>query len=150
MSKNILNRICLPFDNIEINFILRLTAEQRMRSHQRIELDNQQVIYLRLPRGTILKTGDILAGENTNNNYQIFAKIEAKLEPVITVTATNNLDLIKAAYHLGNRHIPLEIKPNYLRLNPDTILEKMLIQLGLNVTQETQPFYPEIGAYHQH
>ena len=129
-----------------ISFNLPLTAEQRMRSHQRIELENGQIFLLKLPRGTILQVGDILHSEQNN----ILVQIEAKPEAVLTVRANSRLELLKGAYHLGNRHIPLEITENYLRLNDDRVLEKMLIQLGLNITREISPFYPETGAYHHH
>jgi urease accessory protein len=104
------------------------------------------MVCLRLPRGTVLQDGDILQDE-TNS---ISIKIIAKPEPVLTVTAQNHLDLIKAAYHLGNRHVQLEITPNYLRLSPDSVLHQMLEKLGLQVTEDILPFQPETGAYGQH
>jgi urease accessory protein len=142
-----LNRVNNSLDNYDISFILPLTAEQRRRSHQQIELDNQHILYLKLPRGTRLQVGDILQSENES----MFVQIEAKPEPVMTVTANSHLELLKSAYHLGNRHIPLEIQENYLRFNHDHVLARMLIQLGLQVKAEICPFYPEIGAYqHNH
>lgn len=142
----IFTNISANHQELKPNFTLFLTAEERKRSQQRLSLDNGTIINLKLPRGTILKEGDILQTEKGD----IFLEIKAKSESVMTVISDNYLDLIKAAYHLGNRHIPLEIKTNYLRFNSDLVLEKMLIQLGLKVKQETQPFYPEIGAYHHH
>lgn len=142
----IFTNILADSQELKSDFILFLTAEERKRSQQRLSLENGMVIYLKLPRGTILKEGDILATEKGD----IFLEIKAKSELVMTVISDNYLDLIKAAYHLGNRHIPLEITANYLRFNSDLVLEKMLIQLGLKVQQEIQPFYPEIGAYHHH
>ena len=73
--------------------------------------------------------------------------IQARSEPVVTVTAQYPLQLAKAAYHLGNRHVSLEITNNYLRFSPDHVIESMLIQMGFNLTQELAPFSPEIGAY---
>ncbi len=142
----ILNNIYSLSLHSQVNFMLPLTAEQRRRSHQRIELDHENIFYLKLPRGTKLEIGNILQSEDK----LILAKIEAKPEPVMTVTANSYLDLLKASYHLGNRHIPLEIKDNYLRFNQDHVLAKMLVQMGLNVKSEICPFYPEIGAYHHH
>ncbi|MCJ8282464.1 MAG: urease accessory protein UreE [Rivularia sp. ALOHA_DT_140] len=132
--------------NSAVNLTLSLTAEERTRSRHRFTASNGEVVCLRLPRGTILKDGDILEDE-TNNNL---IKIIAKPEPVLTVTAQNQLDLIKAAYHLGNRHVQLEITANYLRLLPDSVLRKMLENLGLIVKEEISPFHPETGAYGQH
>jgi urease accessory protein len=72
-------------------------------------------------------------------------------EPVITVKANTELELIRAAYHLGNRHVPLEITSTYLRLSPDSVLESMLVKMGLEILEEIAPFYPEKGAYgHDH
>jgi urease accessory protein len=99
-----------------------------------------------LPRGTVLQEGDLL----TSEDGKTIVRIVARSEPTILVTATHSLDLLRAAYHLGNRHVPLEITPNYLRLSPDPVLESMLIKLGLVIREEIAPFHPEIGAYHGH
>lgn len=130
----------------EINFDLALTAEQRTRSRQSIGLPNGQQIYLRLPRGTRLTEGDLLKAEQSDCITQIIAQPEA----VITVFSQNPLDLIRAAYHLGNRHVSIEITSNYLRFSPDPVLESMVIDLGLKIKKENAPFYPESGAYHSH
>ncbi|HEY9706398.1 MAG TPA: urease accessory protein UreE [Allocoleopsis sp.] len=129
-----------------INFTLALTSEERSRSRYRIESDHQEIIWLNLPRGTILQDGDLLQSESG----EIIVKIIAKPEPVLTVTSSNNLTLLRAAYHLGNRHIPLEITANYLRLSPDSVLQSMLEHLGVNIKSEIAPFNPEKGAYHHH
>lgn len=125
---------------------LSLTAEERTRTRHRFESSEGQVLLLRLPRGTVLQHGDLLEAETGE-----LIKITAKPEPVLTVTASNHLMLIKAAYHLGNRHIALEITPNYLRLSSDLVLKTMLEKLGVEVKEEVLPFQPEIGAYnHKH
>lgn len=69
--------------------------------------------------------------------------VQAKAEP----TAATPLGLLQAAYHLGNRHVPLEIHTDYLRLGADAVLQTMLEQRGLTVTFEVAPFCPERGAY---
>jgi urease accessory protein len=134
-----------PDANIAVNFILELTAEERTRSRHRFTLADGTVVFLRLPRGTVLYDGDILTDENESN----FLKVVAKSEPVLTAVADTNL-LLRAAYHLGNRHVPVEITVNYLRLSPDPILQAMLIKLGLEVKEEVVPFQPELGAYGTH
>jgi urease accessory protein len=69
----------------------------------------------------------------------------------MTATAHRSLDLMRAAYHLGNRHVPLEVAIDYLRLAPDSVLKAMLEQLGLHVIEAILPFRPEMGAYgHSH
>ena len=132
--------------NSSVNLTLSLTAEERTRSRHRFVASNSEEVCLRLPRGTVLTNGDILQDESNS----ILIRIIAKPEPVLTVTAQNNLDLIKAAYHLGNRHVQLEITENYLRLSPDSVLHQMLEKLGLQVVEETLPFQPETGAYGKH
>ncbi|MGK7872533.1 MAG: urease accessory protein UreE [Xenococcaceae cyanobacterium] len=132
--------------DISVSFTLSLTAEERTRSRHRFETPNSQALFLRLPRGTVLRDGDLLQSETGD-----VVRIAAKPEPVLTVTAKNPLDLLRAAYHLGNRHVPLEIAPTYLRLSSDSVLKEMLEQLGVEVTDEVLPFQPEIGAYgHNH
>jgi len=125
---------------------LALVAEDRTRSRHRFMTLEGEEINLQLQRGTVLKEGDILADENN----QAIAVVIARPELVLTVTAAHPLDFLRAAYHLGNRHISLEITESYLRLSPDSVLEDMVLQLGLTVIKETQPFQPESGAYHHH
>jgi urease accessory protein len=132
--------------NRESLLTLALVAEDRTRSRYRFMTIEGEELNLQLQRGTVLKEGDILADEHS----QAIAHVLAKPEPVITVTAKHSLDFLRAAYHLGNRHISLEITEAYLRLSPDSVLEDMVLQMGLSVIKETQPFQPETGAYHHH
>jgi urease accessory protein len=122
---------------------LALTAEERQRSRHRFTADSGETVFLRLPRGTVLRDGDRLTDEAQTQ----VVEIRAKAEPVLTVTADTPLALLRAAYHLGNRHVPLEVAPDYLRLSPDPVLEEMLRQLGVEVRSQTTPFQPETGAY---
>lgn len=142
----VFTQIVLAPNNLSIRFNLALTAEQRSKTRQYVENVNEETIYLRLPRGTTLKEGDLLKSETG----ELFGQVIAKPEPVITVTAQNSLDLIKAAYHLGNRHVPLEISQKYLRFSPDPVLSSMLLKIGLTLQEEITPFYPEQGAYGHH
>jgi len=133
--------------DISVSLALSLTAEERTRTRHRFETPEGQVIYLRLPRGTVLQDGDLLQSEEGN----VVIRIVAKPEPVLTVTSQTPLGLLRASYHLGNRHVPLEIAPQYLRLCPDSVLQSMLQQLGVEVKEEVVPFQPETGAYrHSH
>ncbi|MBE9130037.1 MULTISPECIES: urease accessory protein UreE [unclassified Coleofasciculus] len=130
-----------------VSFTLSLTAEERTRTRHRFETPDNQGLYLRLPRGTVLNDGDLLQSDTG----KVIVRIAAKPEPVLTVTAHSPLDLLRASYHLGNRHVPLEIAPGYLRLSPESVLQAMLEQLGLKVKSEIAPFQPETGAYaHYH
>jgi urease accessory protein len=125
---------------------LSLTAEERTRSRHRFDTAEGQSVYLHLPRGTVLQDGDWLRSDDG-----IAVRVVAKPEPVLTVTADTPLALLQAAYHLGNRHVPLEIASTYLRLAPDPVLQHLLEHRGLQVIEEVQPFQPETGAYgHSH
>lgn len=131
--------------NQTVDRVLELTAEDRTRSRHFFETATGGV-YLRLPRGTVLTDGDVLATAEGE-----LLRIVAKSEPVLTVTASDTLALLRAAYHLGNRHVPLEVTETYLRLLPDPVLKDMLVQMGLLVNNEIAPFQPETGAYgHSH
>ncbi|HEY9699974.1 MAG TPA: urease accessory protein UreE [Trichocoleus sp.] len=141
MTLSFIRRLPTP-SNIVAQHRLSLTAEERTRSRHHFETENGQGLYLRLARGTVLQHGDVLESETGD-----LVLIEAKPEPVMTVTAKTPLDLLKAAYHLGNRHVPLEVTETHLRLSPDPILKVMLEQLGLMVQEEVIPFKPEAGAY---
>ena len=125
---------------------LELTAEERTRSRYRLTAPTGQLVHLQLPRGTVLQDGDLL---QTSSGEQL-VQIVAKPEPVLTVTSSTALDLLRAAYHLGNRHVPLEVTASYLRLAPDPVLQAMLEHLGLHVVAEVAPFQPEAGAYGTH
>ncbi|HAA33122.1 MAG TPA: urease accessory protein UreE [Cyanobacteria bacterium UBA8553] len=129
--------------DVPVSFTLSLTAEERTRTRHRLETPDGQGLYLRLPRGTVLYDGDLLQSDSSN----IVVRIVAKPEPVLTVTSQTTVDLLRASYHLGNRHVPLEVTPNYLRLSPDPVLQAMLEQLGVEVKEEVVPFQPEVGAY---
>ncbi len=131
----------------EVVGTLLLTADERTRSRYRHDLPNNLTIYLQLPRGTVLKEGDLLRSDDGNELF----RIEAKPEPVLTVTASTPLNLMLAVYHLANRHVPLEVTETYLRLAPDPVLKSLLIeQLQTQVTEEVAPFCPQAGAYQAH
>jgi len=119
-----LTKKCQPKINQAVDYQLYLTSEERVKAKQKIKFDrdnkaSEEYIKLDLVRGGILEEGDIL----TNDREDFFVEIKAKLEPVITVKSSDVLTLLKVAYHLGNRHISLEISRDYLRFSPDHVLE---------------------------
>jgi urease accessory protein len=134
-------RIDTPPD-IAPYWCLSLSAEERTRSRLHCKSDEGHPLYLQLPRGLTLKDGDWLRTDQDQ-----FVQVRAKAEPVLTVMADFPLALLQAAYHLGNRHVPLEITANYLRLAPDPVLRDMLTHRGLKLHDEVAPFQPELGAY---
>ncbi len=131
--------------DVVVSFTLSLTAEDRTKSRYRFETEDGQTVFLRLPRGTVLQDGDILRSDDG-----VLVRVSAKPEPVLTITAQTRRDLLRAAYHLGNRHVPLEITATYLRISPDPVLQAMLEQMGMTVIDAILPFQPEIGAYGNH
>lgn len=132
---------------IEVSLTVALTAQERTRSRHRFETIDGQVVYLRLSRGTVLQDGDLLQSEDATKT---FVRVAAKPEAVLVVKAATPVKLLEAAYHLGNRHVPVEIAANYLHISPDPVLEKMLVNLGLEVVEAVLPFQPQSGAYSHH
>jgi urease accessory protein len=122
---------------------LALTAEDRSRSRHPFVTEGGREVYVQLKRGTNLRQGDRLMAEDGSLVVEILAKPEA----VMVVSAPHILDLLAAAYHLGNRHVPLEITDTHLYLLPDPVLEDLLQQRGLMVTISERPFQPQAGAY---
>ncbi len=99
-----------------------------------------------LPRGTLVRGGDVLVAEDGS-----MVKVIAAPQTVLRVTACAShgspFDLTKAAYHLGNRHVPIELKPDHLKIEPDHVLADMLRLMHLIVNEVSEAFEPEGGAY---
>lgn len=127
---------------------LTLPYDARCKSRLAATLDNGEEVALVLPRGTVLADGDVLVADDGG-----LVRIVAAAEAVLLVRAANTLTLTRAAYHLGNRHTPVEVGADYLKLEADPVLEDMLRRLGAAVERATLPFQPEAGAYgggHRH
>lgn len=135
-----------PDPDKQVRYTLTLSAEERTRSRLRFETDEGATVQLMLPRGTTLRDGDLLQASDGNT----LVRVQAKVESVFTAHAPDAWTLLRAAYHLGNRHVPVEVGRDYLRLSPDSVLAEMLQQLGLAVVEEAAPFQPEAGAYGGH
>ncbi|MBC7916820.1 MAG: urease accessory protein UreE, partial [Rhodoferax sp.] len=99
-----------------------------------------------LPRGTAVRGGDVLLAEDGS-----LIKVIAAPQSVLKITHCTEhgtpYDLIRAAYHLGNRHVPIELKPDHLKIEPDHVLADMLRAMHLTVCEATVAFEPEGGAY---
>ena len=121
---------------------LSLPVNSRVKSRLKVTLDDGREAGLFLPRGKILRNGDLVASEDG-----IVVEIKAAPELVSTVTSDNPHALAVASYHLGNRHVPLQVEPTWLRYLHDHVLDDMIKGLGLSVKTETAPFEPEAGAY---
>lgn len=121
---------------------LTLSFERRARSRQRVALDDGSEALLVLPRGTVLRGGDVLAGAEGDT-----VRICAAAEPVSTAASADPATLLRGAYHLGNRHVAVQVGPGWLRYLHDHVLDDMQRGLGLDVRFEKLPFEPEAGAY---
>ena len=99
-----------------------------------------------LPRGTLLRGGDVLVAEDGS-----LIRVLAAAQPVLVVRHCSQhgapSDLARAAYHLGHRHVAVELKPDHLKLEPDHVLAEMLRRMHLIVSEENAAFEPEGGAY---
>jgi len=99
-----------------------------------------------LPRGTVVRGGDVLVAEDGS-----LIKVIAAPQSVLKITHCSDhgspYDLIRAAYHLGNRHVPIELKPDHLKIEPDHVLADMLRAMHLIVNAVDEAFEPESGAY---
>lgn len=127
-----------------------LTLEQRRRSRQLLTLDqSQEQVGMAIDRGQTLRNGDALVTQDKQ-----YIRILAAQEHVVRVTANSPWQLARAAYHLGNRHILLEIAEGYLQFEYDSVLVDMLEQIGELSTKSVQAiFEPDVGAYgggHRH
>jgi urease accessory protein len=127
---------------------LTLPFEMRSRSRYRAVLDTGEAVGVVLPRGTVLRGGDRVR----SSDGRIVAVV-AKPETLMEARCDDARALARAAYHLGNRHVAVQVGEGWLRLQPDHVLEAMLRGLGIDVAQVEAPFEPEAGAYahgHQH
>jgi urease accessory protein len=99
-----------------------------------------------LPRGTVARGGDVLVAED-GSLIRVIAAPQAVLRIAHCTDHGTPFDLIRAAYHLGNRHVPIELKPDHLKIEPDHVLADLLRAMHLIVHAVNEPFEPESGAY---
>ena len=123
---------------------LTLSADQRRILRGKRKSDCNQELYLQLPREEKLNDGDILS----TNNKNLYVQIIAQKENLLEISAKTYLELIKVAYHLGNRRVEIEIKENILLTKNDYIIEELLKNFAVTMTKVEKKFFPEIGAFH--
>lgn len=125
---------------------VELSWEVRQKSRFKATDSSGRSLGVFLPRGLSVRGGDVLVAEDGS-----LVRVLAAPEPVLLVKHSDAhgsaFDLMRAAYHLGNRHVTLQLEPDGLRLEPDHVLADMLRQMGLVVTEATMAFEPESGAY---
>ena len=127
---------------------LKLPFELRNKSRFSETLADGRKAHFFLPRGNTLVGDDILIGDDGS-----MLRIAPADQKVVTIICNDAQQLMRAAYHLGNRHIPVQVGLGFLRIEPDSVLEGMIQQLGLQAKHELAPFEPETGAYgggHRH
>lgn len=125
---------------------LPLAARQRSRLRWRLP-DGRELAWV-LPAATRLQPGDLL-----ETDASLWFRVEAAAEHVLRIRADTPHALSRAAYHLGNRHIPVQIGCDALVIEPDPVLQDMLQRLGVHCEAVQAPFEPEHGAYgggHRH
>jgi urease accessory protein len=121
---------------------LVLPFDLRSRSRFRARLVSGEEVGVILERGQVLRGGDLLLA----NDGRVI-QISAASETVSSVASNQPQQLMRAAYHLGNRHVTLQIGEGWLRYRHDHVLDEMVLGLGMQVSVEEAPFEPEAGAY---
>ncbi len=127
---------------------LELPFEQRQKTRFRARLASGETVAVLLPRGEVLRGGDRVAA----SDGRVIA-IVAEPESLLHIECSSASELARAAYHLGNRHVAVQVGAGFLRIAHDHVLENMLRQLGAKVSSISAPFEPEAGAYagaHEH
>lgn len=128
-----------------VNETITLPYDVRQKSRVKAKLDSGEEVSLLLPRGSVLRDGNILRADSG-----LLVKVIAAQESVSVAYASDQISLMKACYHLGNRHVPLQIDEDSLRYQNDHVLDAMVQGLGLDVKHELSAFEPESGAYAHH
>ena len=133
---------------LEVKGQLRLPFDARQKSRLRTQLASGEEVALMLPRGDILRGGDLVVASDGR-----VIEVLAASEQVVNITCPTPEDLTRAAYHLGNRHVPVQVGGGFLRIAADHVLEEMLKGLGAKLEPMESAFEPEAGAYgggHRH
>jgi urease accessory protein len=123
-----------------------LDWDTRQKSRFDAEDSEGRRIAVFLPRGGAVRGGDVLVAEDGS-----LIRVDATPQPVLVIRTCPEhgtpRDLLRAAYHLGNRHVPIDIAPDRLQIEPDPVLARMLRGMHLIVTEEAAAFEPDAGAY---
>ena len=122
---------------------LTLCSDQRKILRGKKVSDCNKELLLQLPRKGKINDGDILI----TNQENIFISVKAKVEKLFQICISSKLDMVKVAYHLGNRHIEIEINDNYLFVKEDYLIKNLLEKLGAEIKLVNKKFFPENGAF---
>lgn len=135
----------LALVDVSLVDILELAYDTRKKSRFKAEAVGGEELGVMLPRGRVLRDGDVLADESGG-----YLRIVAATELVSRVVSADPSLLARAAYHLGNRHVPLQVSEGWLSYQHDHVLDTMVQGLGLEVSTTQASFEPEEGAYSAH
>lgn len=131
---------------------VELDWDVRQKSRFDAPLSDGRQLAVFLPRGSVVRGGDVLVTADGE-----LVRVVAAPQPVLCITpcpdhpaAEQAFDLMRAAYHLGNRHVPIELRADHLKIEPDHVLADMLRAMHLTVVEAKEPFEPESGAYGGH
>jgi urease accessory protein len=127
---------------IQVRGELELPFERRQKSRLHARLASGEEVALVLPRGEVLRGGDLVTASDGR-----VIEVVAAPEKVLHIECASATGLARAAYHLGNRHVPVQVGEGFLRIAEDHVLEEMLKGLGAKVQRMEAPFEPEAGAY---
>jgi len=136
---------CGPSAHFDAELVLPFELRQKSRLRTRSETGEEVGLFL--PRGELLRGGDFLEADDGR-----VVRVTAKYEKVLHIGCPDGMHLARVAYHLGNRHVPLQVGEGWLRIANDYVLRQMVEGLGAVVVAMDAPFEPEAGAYggHQH
>jgi urease accessory protein len=122
---------------------LTLKSDERRILRGKRLTDCDQEIILQLPRKGRLNDGDILSTNQSN----FYVEIIAETENLIEIRSNSRIELIKTAYHLGNRHVEVEIGEEILLTKKDYVIENMLKSFNVDIVNAQKKFFPERGAH---
>ena len=126
--------------------VLNLDWDTRQKSRFDAQDSQQRRLGVFLPRGTVVRGGDVLVAED-GSLVRVLAAEQTVLRIAPAPGPQAAFELMRAAYHLGNRHVPVELQADHLKIEPDHVLSSLLNTLGMTVHTVQAPFEPEGGAY---
>lgn len=128
--------------------VLLLSCSDRQRGRLAAMLPSGRAAAIVLPRAEVMNPGDVLLSTDGH-----MLRIQALPEPLLRISASNPFELLRVTYHLANRHVKAMLTPAAVYIEPDAVLQQMVLRLGASVSAVTEPFLPEAGAYspgHRH
>jgi len=121
---------------------LRLPYDERVKSRLAKVLPDGTALAVLLPRGTVMREGTVLTGDEG-----AIAIVEAEAQPLARIGSAHPLQLMRAVYHLANRHVPAQLATGHVLIERDPVLERMLLSFDVQIEHVDLPFDPEPGAF---